>query len=220
MSKSLRTVAQLQDALDAERVWRLRELSTLRKRLLQPISPGVSSEEDLALLRPCVTMIYAHWEGFVKASCSAYLQFVSLQRLPQRSMSTPFLALAARRQAAERGLTGAAADRFMLQLAREAEDERFLIPYKGGVDTKSNLWFEVFEEVMTSLGLSAANYSLRQKMIDTQLVAKRNAIAHGRYIDVGVDEVNGLFESVIELMSEIKDQLLDAADQKTYSLVA
>ena len=54
-------------------------------------------------------------------------------------------------------------------------------------------------------------------MIDSQLVAKRNAIAHGRYIDIQTGDVNSLFDSVIDLMERIKDQLIDAALKKSYT---
>lgn len=220
MSKSVRTVEQLQDALDAERAWRLKELSTLRKKLLRGASAQFSTDEDLAVLRPCVAMIYAHWEGFVKAACSAYLQYVAMQRLSHSELQAAFLALALRRQASEAGLSGPPADRFIVDFLRLNPESRGYIPYRGGVDTKSNLRFEVFCEIFESLNLSWREYELRQKQIDTQLVAKRNAIAHGRYIDLSASEVDELFETVIELLDMIKTQLLDAAINEQFRFKA
>ena len=219
MSKSLRTLTQLQDELDAERIWRLKELSTLRKKLLSGARKiGAANEDDLALLRPCVTMIYAHWEGFVKAACSSYLEFVALQRIPHKEMLSPFLAVAARRHASESGLTGAEADRFMISFFRDHADSRGYIPYKNGVDAKNNLWFGVFRDIYESLGLSLESYELRQQLIDTKLVSKRNAIAHGRFIDINSEDVEVLFDGIIELMDEIKEQILDAARDGKYKL--
>lgn len=219
MSKSLRTLSLLQDELDAERIWRLKELSILRKKLLTGIvRNGVVTGDDLALLRPCITMIYAHWEGFVKAAASAYLEFVAMQRLPHKEMLPPFLALAARRYASEAGATGAEADRMIISFYRDHAEKRGYIPYKGGVDTKSNLWFNVFQEIYNSLGLPWQNYELKQKLIDTKLVSKRNAIAHGRYIDVKTADVEELFDEIIELMDKIKEQLFDAASCGMYKV--
>jgi hypothetical protein len=221
MSKSLRTLSQLQDALDAERVWRLKELSTLRKKLLNGVSKnGNSVEDDLALLRPCIAMLYAHWEGFVKAAGSAYLEYVAMQRLPHKEMLPPFLALAARRFASEANVSGAEADRTMISFYRDQANSRGYIPYKSGVDTKSNLWFDVFREIYESLGLSWQVYELKQKLIDTKLVSKRNAIAHGRYLDVKTADVEELFDEVIELMDKIKEQLLDSARDGKFRLPA
>jgi hypothetical protein len=219
MSKSLRTLTQLQDELDAERIWRLKELSTLRKKLLGGVArTGVVTGEDLALLRPCIAMLYAHWEGFVKATASAYLEFVAMQRLPHKEMLSPFLAMAARRYASEAGATGAEADRIIISFYRDHAESRGYIPYKGGVDTKSNLWFEVFQEIYESLGLPWQNYELKQKLINTKLVSKRNAIAHGRYIDVKASDVEELFDEIIELMDTIKEQLLEAASKGQYKV--
>ncbi|WON73497.1 MAE_28990/MAE_18760 family HEPN-like nuclease [Nitrosospira sp. Is2] len=219
MSKTLRTLSQLQDALDAERVWRLKELSILRKKLLLGIGKiGVAREDDLSLLRPCITMLYAHWEGFVKAACGAYLEFVALQRLANKEMLSPFLALAARRHVSQSDVTGAEADRLMASFYREHGDRRDYIPYKNGVDTKSNLWFDVFRDIYESLGLSWQGYELKRMLIDTKLVSKRNAIAHGRFIDVKSDDVEELFDNIIELMDKIKEQLLDSAQNGKYKL--
>lgn len=217
MSKSLRTIQQLQDELDAERIWRVRELSILRKKLLSEISKSTAvTESELALLRPCITMIYGHWEGFVKAACSAYLEFVAMQRLPHHKMLPEFLALSARRYVSGLGLSGAEADRAIACYFRDQENNRGQIPYKGGVDTKSNLWFHVFREIFESLGLSWHRYELKRKLIDTKLVSKRNAIAHGKYIDVIPGDVDELFDSIIELMDEIKGQILDCAANDEY----
>lgn len=221
MSNPPRTVTQLQDALDAERAWRLKELSTLRKKLVPNSRPiGPANEEELALLRPCIAMVYAHWEGFVKSACSSYLEFVAMQRVVNKDLIPPFLALAARRHAIANGATGAAADRAMISFYREHAEARGFVPYKGGVDTRSNLWFEVFQEIFDSLGLPWRQYELKSKLIDSKLVSKRNAIAHGRFIDIKVNDVVELFDGVLELMESIKDQLLDAAVNEAYKVPA
>lgn len=220
MSKTIITLAHLQDALDSERVWRVKELSTIRKKLL-PTKDRLrnnTKEEELAHLRPCITMIYAHWEGFVKAACDTYLHFVAMQRVPYSKMRAPFLALAARKYVADSGEKGARADRVIAKFYTEDINLRAFLPYKKGIDTKSNLWFEVFQEIYESLGLSWKAYELKSNLIDMKLVGKRNAIAHGRYIDVKQEDVEELFDGVIELMDNIKDQILDAAASKNYLL--
>jgi hypothetical protein len=218
---SLRSIQQLQDALDAERVWRVRELSILRKKLLTGIPKTLPvSEAELAMLRPCVTMLYGHWEGFVKSACSFYLEYVALQRLKQNEMQPQFLALSARKYASNFGLSGAEADRAMVDYIRNQPEARGGIPYKGGVDTKMNLWFDVFSEIYDSLGLSWHEYELKKHLIDTKLVSKRNAIAHGKYIDIEPIDVEELFDLIIALMDEIKEQLFDHARNRKFALLS
>ena len=217
MSKGIRTVTDLQSHLDQERVWRLKELSILRKKMLSSVLKKTKpTEDELALLRPCIAMIYAHWEGFVKAAATAYLQFVALQRMKHADMSYQFLALAARRSATELKLTGNAADQCIVKLVLEGALERGRISYSNVVDTQSNLWFSVFVEIFDQLGLSWREYELKSKMIDTKLVAKRNAIAHGKYIDVDFADAELLFDTVLELMDQIKRQLVDSADSGAF----
>ncbi len=215
MSKEIRTIDQLQDVLDSERSWRVKDLSVLRKKLLDN-SATHGTDSHLALLRPCVAMIYAHWEGFVKNCCSNYLQFVALQRPKHRDLTGPFLALSARRSATEKGLSGTAADRYIINFYRAHQDSRGYLPYKAGIDTKSNLRFEIFQEIFESLDLDWSRYQLLEKLIDNQLVGKRNAIAHGQYVDLKSESVQELFVKIIDLMDEIKEQIITAASNKLY----
>lgn len=213
----MRTVADLQAALEDERGWRIRDISNLRRKLLpNPLPRGRVGEDVLALLRPCVAMLYAHWEGFVKRAASAYLHFVSSQALTHDELSPVFLAMAARKHIYERGFAGAAGDRAIVQFMLENGSVRSYLPYKNVVQTRDNLWFEVFQEIFDSLGLSWRPYELRAKLIDTKLVNKRNAIAHGQYIDIDPEDVAELFDFVADVMDRINDQLLAAAREGAY----
>ena len=106
----------------------------------------------------------------------------------------------------------------MISFFRDHADSRGYIPYKNGVDAKNNLWFVVFRDIYESLGLSLKNYELKRHLIDTKLVSKRNAIAHGRFIDIKSEDVEELFDGIIKLMDEIKEQILDAARDGKYKL--
>jgi len=76
MSKNNRTLEMLQNNLDQDFAWRIKELTTIKNRIPQ-------KKEDLqdALIRAGITMLYAHWEGFIKNATEQYLNYVSLRRL-------------------------------------------------------------------------------------------------------------------------------------------
>ncbi|MBD2666493.1 MAE_28990/MAE_18760 family HEPN-like nuclease [Richelia sinica] len=61
----IRTVEQLSDILARELAWRKVELSAL-KSLID--SKSFASGKRKALLRSGITILYAHWEGFVKVA--------------------------------------------------------------------------------------------------------------------------------------------------------
>ena len=90
---SVRTIEELSDFLADELAWRKKELADLRS-LVE--NHTLKEGRRNALLRCGVTMLYAHWEGFIKASGGAYLQFVSMQRLTYRELTPNFVAVGIR----------------------------------------------------------------------------------------------------------------------------
>ena len=93
--KKIRTLEQLSDKLAEELVWRKKELSIL-KSLID--SKSFESAKRNALLRSGITMLYAHWEGFVKVAANSYLEFVAMQKLPYNQLANNFIALAMKDQ--------------------------------------------------------------------------------------------------------------------------
>ena len=75
---SIRTLEQLYDKLSDELTWRKKELTSLK---LLSESSGIATDRQIALLRALVALLYAHWEGFIKNASSAYIEYVSFQRL-------------------------------------------------------------------------------------------------------------------------------------------
>jgi hypothetical protein len=90
---SVRTIEQLNDFLSGELAWRKKELADLRT--LVEVAALKESRRN-ALLRCGVTMLYAHWEGFIKVAARAYLEHVSMQRLLYRELAPNFVAVGIR----------------------------------------------------------------------------------------------------------------------------
>jgi hypothetical protein len=137
----LRTTEQLLATLDDDLAWRRKELSSLRlmaertkyrPRLLGPI------------LRAGIALLYAHWEGFIKTSSEAYLEFVSRQGLVNSDLADNFLAISARgpltqmAQSAQQSYALNVVGFFRSQLGLVAN-----ISAQGSINTKSNLSSEV-----------------------------------------------------------------------------
>ncbi|MFM6308188.1 MAG: MAE_28990/MAE_18760 family HEPN-like nuclease, partial [Dolichospermum sp.] len=91
----IRTLEQLSDKLAQELAWRKKELSIL-KSLIDSKSSETAKRN--ALLRSGITMLYAHWEGFVKVSANSYVEFVAMQKLSYNQLANNFIALAMKDQ--------------------------------------------------------------------------------------------------------------------------
>ena len=98
-------------------------------------------------------------------------------------------------------------------------ENRASIPYENIINTKSNLNFEVFTDICTILGIDDSKYQLRQKAIDEQLLTQRNKIAHGKYLTIDYEEYISIYNLVIELIRNFKDDLLNATVTEQYKKV-
>lgn len=200
----IRTIDELLDRIAGELVWRRRELTDMRA-LVQESS---SQLRVRVVVRAGVTLLYAHWEGFVKAVASHYLEYVASHRIPYRRLAPNFVALSLRSKFNELGasekLSGATAlaDFFCTSL-----DVQSRVPYKNMVDTKSNLSSKVLQDILTALGLDHTNFQTRLNFIDSSLVNPRNHIAHGEYLSLTVDEYLELHDDVIALIEIFRNEI-------------
>jgi hypothetical protein len=212
----IRTVEELDSFLDSSIAWRQREL-ILIKSLVEN-----NKNAPLRLncyLRSGVTMLYAHWEGFVKEASVAYLNFVSMQRLRYDELATNFVAFALKSKLDEASRTNKAMIHnevvkfFLFELSQRSN-----IPQSSdAIDTASNLKSEVFKNIVHSLGLEyLPQYQLRETLIDRRLLKTRNEVAHGEFINVGFDDFIELFDKITEVIRTFRNQISNAAAMETY----
>ena len=209
----IRTLEQLSDKLAEELAWRKKELSIL-KSLID--SKDFELAKRNALVRSGITMLYAHWEGFVKVSANSYVEFVAMQKLPYNQLANNFIALAMKDQLDQAKETEKAtiynevAEFFMTKL-----NERSVIKYEFRIAT-SNLSSSVFKEIICMIGLDYSLYESKEVLIDEKLLGKRNIIAHGNYLDIDKKDYDVWHRIVIEMMDTIRNQIDHAAATKEY----
>jgi hypothetical protein len=92
----IRTLEQLSDCIANDLAWRKKELSAL-KGLIQSSSTSSASKQRV-LLRSGSTILYAHWEGFIKFAASKYLEYIAMQKLRYEELSSNFVALSFKKQ--------------------------------------------------------------------------------------------------------------------------
>jgi hypothetical protein len=211
MSK-LRTVNDLQDLLDMEFAWRLKEIADMKRAVRG--STGLSQD---TLIRAGIPLFYAHWEGFVKATAEAYIRFVSLQRLRYSELTSAFVVFGVKRhlqslaESRKAKVNIAAADFFATKFSERAQ-----LSFASAIDTEANLSSGVFENIVLSVGISPTAYEARYNFIDTRLLDRRNRIAHGEYLDLDATSFRDLADGVIALLRDFKTDVETAASSGSY----
>lgn len=210
----IRTIDQFTDSIAREITWRKRELVNFRSVVNSNDNSRYIKD---ALYRSGITLLYAHWEGFVKQACTNYLCFVCMQRVKNKDLSINLRALVfhetlKKHAKAKRPSVYQEAIEF-LSIKGEHDSS---IPFKGVVDTQSNLKSEVFKEIAWLTQMDYSLFETSEKFIDNFLLAKRNHIAHGESCPIDKQSYLETHDKVIELLEMVKTQLENNVVSKAY----
>lgn len=205
----MRTKDELLQKIDDDLIWRRRELSSFRAAIQDtgPL-PGRRS----SLLRAGVALLYAHWEGFVKRCGAYYLEFVANQGKKASELQVNFIAVKFKSRLTEANKSNKpSASAELVEFFCTRLDDRLRIPHRGIIDTKSNLSSSVLREIVWILGLDMSPYETKCHLIDSSLLDRRNHIAHGDVLDIGLEDYLTLHDEVMFLIDTFRTQLQNAA---------
>jgi hypothetical protein len=210
---SIRTAAQLHDALSEDVSWRKKELINLK--LMHEAARNHQAE---MLRRAGIALLYAHWEGYVKRAGTAYVEFVAHQNLTYGELTANFVALGmkAHLRHAEESSKGEVLIRIVRFFTAEV-GQRARLNWDRSIQTKANLSAELLRDIVLSLGLDYRPFQVREKSVVELLRERRNGIAHGRYLPVDADEYVRLHNEIVGhnefsgLLEEFRTQIDNAA---------
>ncbi len=215
MSK-IRTINDLQDQLDHDFGWRVKELANLKTLIRR--SDSIARK---TAIRATVCVTYAHWEGFIKESAENYIRFVSNQRMKLEELSDCFVVFGAKRHLGNFGDTRKASLAITtVEFFRSRMSDRVKLSLENLVRTESNLSSAVFENILVSIGFDPLIFSSRFNQIDNELLTRRNKIAHGEYLDLEPGACRILVDDVILLLRQFKTQIELAASSEAYRVTS
>jgi hypothetical protein len=208
----IRRIDQLEARLTEDLKWRTHEMDQW-----QAVASRVRTHEVAAIVRGGVAILYAHWEGYVKAAACSYLEFVANLGLKLDELR-PELAAVAMRSVLGRGeMSKASKDHTEIVLAIRATGSPASLSYdQSTIRTYSNLSFERFEDIMHSLGCDGTRHEIYRSIIDNRLLKHRNSIAHGREEYVVLDDWITIKERVLIILQDVRTQLSNAATTASY----
>lgn len=205
----IRSTEQLIDGVAAEISWRRKELTDVRY-LLESAAGNRAREETMT--RAGVAMLYAHWEGFVKAVAEMYLEFVCMQRCKNSELADNMLAVVLRSRFNALGASNKIqAPMALIEFFRTDMEKRSTLPYKRVIRTEANLSSTVLMEILKTLGLETIDYESKRHLLDNQLLAKRNHIAHGNAVELEPNDYLQLQDEILVLINLLRNQIENAA---------
>ncbi|WP_353526784.1 MAE_28990/MAE_18760 family HEPN-like nuclease [Amycolatopsis kentuckyensis] len=213
---AVKTIADLEQALDESMAWRRIELHALRGEIAKAEKNFPGRPLTRVLARSGVAILYAHWEGYVKDSCQTYVDYVARRRLLYRELNDGFLAVSVSALLKRLDSGNDAAKSDLIDLIRRPENARAKVPKNHIVDTKSNLRSSVLCEILSSIGFAVDKFDTSRNLIDLSLCDARNSIAHGRDHYPTPGSFEDLHAEVLELMERIHGLIIEAARLRTY----
>lgn len=210
MSK-VKNLSEMQNALDQEMAWRIKEIGVFR------VGAGSNGPQRKPFIRAGISLLYAHWEGFIKNSSEIYLSYVESRALPYRDLKSCFVVFGLKGKIntlveGKKSLPNIEAMDFIFSKM----DETARLQISTAVNTESNLTSEVFRNIAGSLNINTSQYETKFQLIDSSLVKRRNKVAHGEFLDVKGSDFSSLVDEMLNLMRLYKTDIENAASLESY----
>jgi hypothetical protein len=210
-TKNLRTSAGLSKFLLDELGWRRKEILYFRTL----VDSGKARD---TFARGAIAILYAHWEGFIKTSASAYIEHVRQQNRKLAELTSNFVALGARKfaESAAQGARWEFQVRFC-EFVRTCDSRVSQWPKGFTVGTGANLNVARFRDIVALVGIQyRAEFQTAEKPVLERLLELRNQIAHGDSQFVDLDEYHQLQETIDALLIIFCNELDNAAAMELY----
>jgi hypothetical protein len=212
--KELRTATLILDYLDQEMAWRIKEIHQFKLAVEKASGKNVDAH-----VRAGVSMLYAHWEGFVKGAANAYINYLSYRTVLNNEIKPCFVALGMRNKIGSIGST--ARSEMAVQVITYLFDEidkPLRLPRSDAISAESNLNSTVFLNILGWIGIDSTPYSSRFPLIDSSLLANRNKIAHGEYLNISANRFYELTSDVLELLRWFKTDIENSVVTNSFLL--
>lgn len=187
-----------------DRSWRLKEISDLKTAIIKA-DPKLSR----VLLRSLVAICYAHWEGYVRFAARKYLEHVALRKFHYKELNRQFFRnyFLPRLAALSTSKTKLKDRCDLVDEILDSSARRFSRANEDLINTRANLNFDVLMDICLVCSLPPPLFADKATFIDTFLLKRRNAIAHGEDTFIEITELDELANETIAIMRTFGDAL-------------
>lgn len=210
MSKSIKTIEDLEALLQSDLAWRKKEMLSMK------ILIANDTKNEAVLLRAGMALLCAHFEGFIKYAANSYVWYVSDQGIPNKSLKNNFIAFkleSAFKKNKESDKNSV--HQQVLSKYDELSKRNFKIKSKV-ISTHANPSSEEIKEILSSIGVETNIFDLKKTYIDRELLSNRHKVVHGERYPIRRDDFDTTFPIIMELMDDFCKVVIVAAESKKY----
>lgn len=218
MSKKYHNKEEFIDAIDQDYSWRRIELLCVKKQVVTANEKAKAKDKTTPMaIRQGILLLYAHWEGFIKFSATAYLQFIVDCGFKQCDLTDNFLGIMLRKKYL--GKCNTYSLKHHISVARgllNDSQQRVVFEPEKIIRTNANLSYELFENILDTLAIDTRKYETKRQLINESLLARRNKIAHGEGNIPAFDSFIDLFQSVFDMLDCFKNDIQNLCATEGY----
>ncbi|MEC5423863.1 MAE_28990/MAE_18760 family HEPN-like nuclease [Virgibacillus sp. C22-A2] len=213
----IKDIENLEERIDRDFSWRKKELLQL-KMAIEKNNIALSKK---TLVRSGIALLCAHWEGFIRSVANYYVVYVCGQKIKNKDLKENFIAFKIRSDVKKSGesLKNSVHTKLLKKIESIQEQVFFVkfidAPFKRIINTDSNLNYELFEEILQSIGLENI-YETKKNYIDNEMLKYRHEIVHGENYNDSEYNFSEVYSQVLSIMEDFKLQIIDAAETKAH----
>lgn len=207
----IRSIVEFEDFISSEFAWRRKELTNIAN----VVRSGRNGMRE-SLYRSAIPIIYAHWEGFVKQSSIAKMNYLISQGLKYSELQ-PCFHVYAILEAYEGQIPTKKFEAWVDITAGKIDFSKSLNSSSiNQIDTKSNLKYEVLREVAIKVGVNYKIFELKENWINEKLIDARNSICHGERTPITEQYFEEIYVETTALIDLYKNEILNSVHCKSY----
>lgn len=208
----IRSYEELEDAINKEWYWRKKEIHNHYMLL-----SGSRSIYWPMLIRAGIALLYAHWEGFLKKIIKIYFRYIYYNGICIKDASSNVKAIMLIKKLKSSQLNKVSWS--TLHCIVKTIDEgcyKLQDTIDEEISAHDNLNTEVLTELLEISGIDPEPFKIKDKFIDYSLVGMRNKICHGENEDISREQFFQIKDTMLEIINEIKDKILNQAAMKKF----
>lgn len=201
------------DITDADLAWRRQELSALRTGVRKSTGPAIDTAT-----RAAVALAYAHWEGYVVRASRALLDYVTGLRLSYEDLADSYVAMcmSGRFTQAEQSTRRIGRHIDVVRTLRKPASRAMFPDGDALIQAEGNLKADKFRDLVVRLGLDESPFELHYRWLDSELLRRRNQIAHGQAGYADVDFAVDALTIVAALLDQFRTAVQNAVVLEVY----